>query len=306
ALGQVLDDARVPPQALAWDTGGGIRALLHHTAASGPRHWLTAWSAIEPYLRDAALPSRMASLHFAHTALTHPGTPRARMPAEAAPPADSPLTVHYTDWRLSANIWATLSATPTRLLTLDRPGHGLQVVVATTHGTLEFLDAATARPVGASLVAHTGEVRALDASAPGPGGRQYLVTASTDATVRLWDAHRHSALGTHHDSTWFDDALCCFDDRGEITVWAVNGRSELAGWHPPAQARTVAAAPPVLRGALTSLVDTDGERVLVHAAHELTVLRPDGTVRAVHPLPTPVRTLAAGAGPGLFYCGHAD
>lgn len=306
ALGQVLDDARVPPQALAWDTGGGIRALLHHTAATGPRHWLTAWSAIEPFLRDAALPSRMASLHFAHTALTHPDTPRARMPAEAAPPADSPLTVHFANWQLSANIWATLPAAPTRLLTLDHPRHGRQVVVGTAGGTLEFLDAATARPVGAPLVAHTGEVRALYAGPAAPGRRPYLVTASTDGTVRLWDAHRHAALGSHTDTTWFDDALYGFDDQGELTVWAVNGRSELTRWTPPQHPRTVTAAPPVLRGALISLVDTDGERVLVHAAQQLTVVHPDGTVRAVHDLPVPARTLAAGAGPGLFYCGHAD
>ncbi|GAA2343588.1 hypothetical protein OKJ48_11290 [Streptomyces kunmingensis] len=306
ALGHVLDDARVPPQALAWDTGGGIRALLHHTPAGGPRHWLTAWSAIEPYLREAPLPSRMASLHLAHTALTYPDTPRTRMPPEAAPPADSPLTVHFANWRLSANIWATLPATPTRLLTLDHPRRGLQVAVATTTGTLEFLDAATAHPIGTPLAAHTGEIRSVHLSQPGPDQRQYLVTASTDGTVRLWDAHRHAALGCHTDSTWFDDALCCFDDRGDLTVRSVNGRSELTGWAPPAPPRTLATAPAVLRGALATLVDTDGERVLVHAARDLTVHRLDGTVRAVHPLPTPARTVTAGAEPGLFYCGHAD
>ncbi|MFD6618894.1 WD40 repeat domain-containing protein [Streptomyces albidoflavus] len=306
ALGHVLDDARVPPQALAWDTGGGIRALLHHTPAGGPRHWLTAWSAIEPYLREQPLPSRMASLHLAHTALTFPDTPRTRMPPEAAPPADSPLTAHYADWRLSANIWATLPATPTRLLTLVHPRRGLQVAVATATGTLEFLDAATAHPAGAPLAAHTGEIRALHVSPPGPGGRQYLVTASTDGTVRLWDAHRHAALGHHTDSTWFDDAVSCFDDRGEHVVWTVNGRSELASWAPPEPSRTVVTAPPVLRGALTTLVDTDGERVLVHAAHDLTVHHLDGTVRTAHCLPSPARTVTPGAGPGLFHCGHAD
>ncbi|MFJ8827925.1 WD40 repeat domain-containing protein [Streptomyces sp. NPDC102467] len=306
ALGGVLDDARVPPQALAGDTGGGIRALLHHTRARGPRDWLTAWSAIEPYLRDAPLPSRMASLHLAHTALTHPDTPRTRMPPEAAPPADSPLTVDFANWRLTANIWVTLPAPPTRLLTLDDPRRGLLVAVATATGTLAFLDAATAQPADAPLAAHTGEIRALHVSPPGPDRRQYLVTAGTDGTVRLWDAHRHAALGCHTDSTWFDDAVCGFDDRGDLAVWAINGRSELAGWAPPQPARTVATAPRVLRGALTTLVDTDGERVLVHAAHDLTVHHLDGMVRAVHPLPTPVRTLTVGAEPGLFYCGHAD
>ncbi|MFJ9041437.1 WD40 repeat domain-containing protein [Streptomyces sp. NPDC102406] len=306
ALGHVLDDARVPPQALAWDTGGGIRALLHDTPAAGPRHWLTAWSAIEPYLREASLPSRMASLHLAHTALTYPDTPRTRMPPEAAPPADSPLTVHFANWRLSANIWATLPAPPSRLLTLHHPRRGLQVAVATTTGTLEFLDAATARPAGAPLAAHTGEIRALYVSPPGPDLRQYLVTAGTDGTLRLWDAHRHASLGCHTDATWFDDALCCFDDRGDLTVWSVNGRSELSGWADPAPPRTVATAPRVLRGALATLIDTDGERVLVHTAKDLTVHRLDGTVRAVHPLPAPVRAVAADMEPGLFHCGHAD
>ncbi|MFI6876013.1 WD40 repeat domain-containing protein [Streptomyces sp. NPDC050400] len=306
ALGHVLDDARVPPQALAWDTGGGIRALLHHSPACGPRHWLTAWSAIEPYLRDAPLPSRMASLHLAHIALTYPDTPRTRMPPEAAPPADSPLTAHFTNWRPAANIWATLPATPTRLLALDHPRHGPQIAVATTTGTLEFLDAATAHPVGAPIAAHSGEIRALHLSPPDPDGRQYLVTAGTDGTVRLWDAHRHAALGCHTDSTWFDDALCGFDDRGDLTVWAVNGRSETVSWAAPGPSRTIATAPPVLRGALTTVIDTDGERVLVHTAHDLTVHHLDGTVRAVHPLPTPARTVTAGGEPGLFYAGHAD
>ncbi|MEU6070705.1 hypothetical protein ABZ864_41255 [Streptomyces sp. NPDC047082] len=306
--GGVLDDERVPVQALGWDTGGGIRGMLSTSRASGPRPWLTAWSVVEPFLADADVTSRMASLVLAYTALHHPRTPHAHLPAQATNTvADCPLTVLWADWQPAANVLTVLPEVALSLAVVPSSDSGGPCIAAgTADGSIHFLDANTTQP-GTPQSAHTGEVRRLHVSAAGPQGRRYLISASTDGALRRWDAHHHTPLDSLPGDIWIDDITSCYTAQGELTVLSVNGRSELTQWTPPALPTVWNTQQRVVRGALATFTDEQGERLIVHAADQLTVYTSEGNLRTTHALATPVRAMAASVfEPGVFYCGHAD
>ncbi|KOU54205.1 WD40 repeat domain-containing protein [Streptomyces sp. WM6378] len=312
-LGGVLDDARVPPDVLAWDTSGSVRGLLGADPAPGRRSWLSAWAVVEPYLQDADLASRLGSLHLAYAALHHPRVPGARMPPNAAAPADSPLAVLWAQWSPPSNVLATVTDPVTSLTAVPQHG-GVLLAVGGRHGTIAFLDALTGRRIGEALTAHDGEIRSLRTSVADSTGHRFLVSGSTDGSVRIWDALRGSLYDQiqHSEAVWTDDCACYFADDGALCVVSVNGRGELARWTAgsagaaPAARRVLATVEPVLRAAVTTLVDESGQRRLVLAAGSLSVRAESGSVITDFPLDNPVRALVAGSEPGRFYCGHAD
>jgi YD repeat-containing protein len=99
----------------------------------------------------------------------------------------------------------------------------------------------------ATLRGHTGEV---DGIAWSPDGTM-LATASRDATVRLWDARRHTALRGLRGATtptamisvaWSPDGrtLASGDGNGVVQVWDASTGNELSSWNVP----PVQSAPP--------------------------------------------------------------
>ncbi|MEU7428592.1 hypothetical protein [Streptomyces sp. NPDC040750] len=306
-IGGVLDDARVPPQALVWDTGTGIRGLLAACPPAGPRHWLTAWSVVEPYLRDASLVSRLSSLQFAYTALHHARTPQPQLPSEATTVLpDCPLAAVWTDWQPASNVLAVLPTFAVSLALLpDSDTSSPCLVIGTTDGNIHFLDIHSTL-LAPAQAAHTGEIRRLRATDRTSQGRQYLVSASTDGTTRLWDAHHQTPIDKLTGTTWIDDAAL-YQETDRLSVLVINGRSELLCWSPPDPAQVWHTAPPVARGALATVTDDKGTRFILHAADELTVFTSQGGWRASFPLTTAARSITPAADrPGTFYCGHAD
>ncbi|MEV4998498.1 WD40 repeat domain-containing protein [Streptomyces niveus] len=313
AIGGTLDDHHVPPGLLPWIAGDGVRNLLGlpHTHRR-EQSWLTAWSAIEPYLQGADLPSRYSSLHLAHTALWFSGVPYSRLPPEAAAFTGSRLRVLWSQWAPPTNVLTTLS-TESLILTTAQGLDSAELLVAGTEcGSIELIKTSTGAAVGDRIPAHDRAVRSLD-FVPDPRGGGALVSGSMDGTVRIWDTY-HGTLVDHmtlRKETWTAAVAGCRDEAGTLTVAAVDGRGGVTLWQEETGQRPLADLGPHPSDpstfALTLTTDTADRQLLVGVGNSLRVWSvADRRLLHEHVIGTPVRTLISTSAPGRVVTGHSD
>ncbi|MFJ8078231.1 hypothetical protein ACIQ7Q_30950 [Streptomyces sp. NPDC096176] len=308
ALGGVLDDTYVPAQVLAWESSGGIRGLLTTSRSSGPRAWLNAWAAVEPYLQHAEPDGRLTSLHLAYTAMHHPGVPLGRLPSTPGLPG-SRLTAVWSQWRPPAPILAIVDHPVAAMTVLEEPGVGPLVALGDEQGGVELVDLATGRATGERIHAHEGGSVTGLTSVPTPAG-PLLVSGSTDGTARTWDA-RTGLLTDQIGSPgtiWVDD-ITALPTPGAYGVLVVKGDGTVTHW---ANAAGSSALPPVEahdgRTCVTTCVTQDGTRLMVTAAEVLSVWDMVNS-RLVYRWQLPaaeVRVLIAARMPGKVVTGHSD
>ncbi|MBT2370230.1 WD40 repeat domain-containing protein [Streptomyces sp. ISL-10] len=312
ALGGVLDDGHVPPALLPWSTGDGVRGLLR---LPHPRHadrrWLTAWSAVEPYVQEADLPSRCSSLHFAYTALWHAGIGHADLPPEAAAFPGSRVRVLWSQWTPASNVLATLRHKSGSLAVISGADGGQRLAIGGESGAIELIDALTGSAVGDRVPAHDGAVRNL-LFVPDSAGADALVSGSTDGTVRVWDT-AEGTLVSHErlpGNTWTAD-LTGYRKDGGLVVVAVDGEGAVTEWRQGSGQRRLGdmSAHPREPAAFTLALTTgvDGRQLLVGAGATLKVWDIEGhRLLHEHAVDTPIRTLAGTAVPGRVISGHSD
>ncbi|EFL19595.1 WD40 domain-containing protein [Streptomyces sp. C] len=307
-LGGVLDDAHVPAEVLPWLTGSPVRGLLGPGRGREGRLWLEAWAAVEPYLHRADHPSRLASLHLAHTALRHPGLPRPRTPGGTAP-----LAVLWSRWAPPVNVLAALRTTVRSLAAVPAPDGRPALAAGDDEGRIELIDAVEGTAVREPIGAHDGSVRHL-LLAPRPAQSPLLVSGSTDGTLRLWDP----ATGRRLDQVrgtggiWIAD-VCAYRDGGhELAVVCVDGNGAVVWWNERMGALDLFAlpgdTPRTTTTALAAVEDPPGRPLLAVADDAHLVFRdPEaGTEVARFEFPADVRVLAPTTRPGTVAAGHAD
>ncbi|RSS36350.1 hypothetical protein EF912_35565, partial [Streptomyces sp. WAC07061] len=309
-LGGVLDDAHVPAEVLPWLTGSPVRGLLGPGRGREGRLWLEAWAAVEPYLHRADHPSRLASLHLAHTALRHPGLPR---PRTRTPEDAAPLAVLWSRWAPPVNVLAALRGTVRSLTAVPAPDGRPALAAGDDEGRIELLDAVEGTAVREPIGAHEGSVRHL-LLAPRPAQSPLLVSGSTDGTLRLWDPATGRRLDQVHGSggIWIAD-VCAYRDGGqELAVVCVDGNGAVVWWNERMGALDLFAlpgdTPRTTTTALAAVEDPPGRPLLAVADDAHLVFRdPEaGTEVARFEFPADVRVLAPTTRPGTVAAGHAD
>ncbi|MFB0627746.1 hypothetical protein [Streptomyces sp. AB3(2024)] len=318
-LGGVLDDAHVPPEVLPWLTGSPVRGLLGPGRGREGRLWLEAWAAVEPYLHRADHPSRLASLHLAHTALRFPGTARPRTSEDAGSGAGTaarvpgPLTVLWSRWTPPVNVLATLGTTVRSMTAVTAPDGRAALAVGDDDGGIELIDAAEGTALRERIRGHEGAVHHL-LLAPRPAQSPLLVSGSTDGTVRLWDPAGGGLVDQVHrpGGIWIAD-VCAYRDGGhELAVLSVNGNGEVVWWNErmgPQDLLTLPGdTPRTSATALAPLEDPPGRPLLAIADGASLTFRDTeaGVEVAAFGLPGAVRVLAPTTRPGTVAAGHAD
>ncbi|WP_217238380.1 hypothetical protein [Streptomyces sp. AC555_RSS877] len=306
AAAHLLDDDHLPPTLLPWVSGDTIRGLLHHphdTRAN--RTWLTAWTAIEPFIQHADLPSRCSSLHLAHTALHYPG-----IATHAQGLHGSRIHVLWAQWEPPANVLATTKH-PCRTVALTTDPIPPLIALGSEAGYVDLVDARTGSNLGDRIPAHDGAVRRLHIQQD--GSRTVLVSGSTDGYVRIWDATERRLLDQliRRGNSWAADLTGYRAHDGVLTVIAVNGDGEVTEWREnrgERQLATMSAHPLELNAfALLATTTSEGTHVLVCAGETLRIwATATGTLLADHPLQAAVRTLAETPTRGHIAAGHHD
>ncbi|MGW1895395.1 hypothetical protein ACWCP6_34920 [Streptomyces sp. NPDC002004] len=307
-LGEVLDDEHVPLSLLPWETSGAIRGLLSAAGGQGRRAWLEAWAAVEPYVRQADAVSRLGSLHLMHTALSHRGVPRPRLPVDSSP-LGSPLGIVWSQWQPPAHVLATVDACVHALAPVTTPDGGVLLAAGDEQGRIEFIDTATGGPAGNALSPHDGAVRSL----AGVHDVCVLASGSTDGTVRIWDpinARLIDQIG-RPGSVWTDDVVAYRSVGDSVWVVAVKGDGTLTQWNDTPTTRSLPPVEPVRKAAVTTVTTDDGDRMLVTAGQTLSVRDlATGEVLRSWPLPQTeqeeLRALAPTPLPATVASGHAD
>ncbi|MFJ3876830.1 hypothetical protein ACIPW5_05160 [Streptomyces sp. NPDC090077] len=307
-LGGVLDDAHVPAEVLPWLTGSPVRGLLGPGRGQEGRLWLEAWAAVEPYLHRADHPSRLASLHLAHTALRHPGLPRPRTPGNT-----SPLAVLWSRWAPPVNVLAALRTPVRSLAAVPAPDGRPALAAGDDRGGIELIDAVEGTAVREPIAAHEGSVRRL-LLAPRPAQSPLLVSGSTDGTLRLWDpvtGHRLDRFRAP-GGVWIAD-VCAYRDGGhELAVVCVDGNGVVVRWNERMGALDLFTLPgDTPRTAVTALavVEDPAGRPLLAVADDAQLVFRDpetGTEVARFESPADVLVLAPTTRPGTVAAGHAD
>ncbi|MEV7617154.1 hypothetical protein [Streptomyces sp. NPDC089799] len=250
-LGGVLDDEHVPKEVLPWLTGSPVRGLLAGLPPAdadavanadagapgrGDRAWLQAWAMVEPYLGQAGLPSRIASLHLARASLaaaarTDPDP--APEPAYARLPG-SPLAVLWSQWAPVGNVLARTAAV-TQAMTVLPADDGTRrrplLAVGDDRGGIELVDAVEGSAVGERIPAHEGVVCCLT-TAERPGLPPLLVSGSHDGTVRFWNPGDVTLVDqvNRPGDVWIDDLAAFTDTEDEAVVLSVNGDGTVVRW----------------------------------------------------------------------------
>ncbi|MEU9714058.1 WD40 repeat domain-containing protein [Streptomyces sp. NPDC047976] len=307
-LGGVLDDAHVPAEVLPWLTGSPVRGLLGPGRGREGRLWLEAWAAVEPYLHRADRPSRLASLHLAHTALRHPGLPRPRTPGDA-----TPLAVLWSRWTPPVNVLAALRTTVRSLTAVPAPDGRPALAAGDDEGRIELIDAVEGTAVREPIGAHDGSVRRL-LLAPRPAQPPLLVSGSTDGTLRLWDPATGRLLDRVHGSggIWIADVCAYRDAEHELAVVCVDGNGVVVWWNERMGALDLFTlpgdTPRTTTTALAAVQDPPGRPLLAVADDAHLVFRdPEaGAEVARFEFPADVRVLAPTTRPGTVAAGHAD
>lgn len=311
-LGGVLDDAHVPAEVLPWLTGSPIRGLLGPGRGQEGRLWLEAWAAVEPYLHRADRPSRLASLHLAHTALRHPGLPRPRT-RPRTPGDETPLAVLWSRWAPPVNVLAALPTTVRSLAAVPAPDGRPALAAGDDEGRVELIDAVEGTAVREPIGAHDGSVRHL-LLAPRPAQSPLLVSGSTDGTLRLWDPATGLRLDRFHapGGIWIAD-VCAYRDEGhELAVVCVDGNGVVVWWNERMGTQDLFTlpgdTPRTTTTALAAVEDPPGRPLLAIADDAHLVFRDPaaGTEVARYELPADVRVLAPTTRPGTVAAGHAD
>ncbi|WP_405983251.1 hypothetical protein [Streptomyces sp. NBC_00158] len=307
-LGGVLDDAHVPAEVLPWLTGSPVRGLLGPGRGREDRLWLEAWAAVEPYLHRADRPSRLASLHLAHTALRHPGLPRPRTPGDAAP-----LAVLWSRWTPPVNVLAALRTTVRSLAAVPAPDGRPALAAGDDEGRIELVDAVEGTAVREPIGAHDGAVRHL-LLAPRPAQSPLLVSGSTDGTLRLWDPATGLRLDRFHapGGIWIAGVCAYRDDGHELAVVCVDGNGSVVWWNERMGALDLFTlpgdTPRTTATALAAVEDPPGRPLLAIADDAHLVFRDPaaGTEVARFEFPADVRVLAPTTLPGTVAAGHPD
>lgn len=125
--------------------------------------------------------------------------------------------------------WRTTSSINGLRITPDKR----QVLAATQAGSIHIFDATNGNEIG-QLSAHRGEILSLDLS---PNGL-WIISGSSDGTLRLWDMRSKTQKILHQEETWYravafapnGQSFAVGDDEGIVRVWNTLNQKIIAQW----------------------------------------------------------------------------